>query len=87
MPRPYIGRLVRRVERLPVWASLVLWAAAIGTWHVPALYDEALANGTVHDLEHATFVAVGLLVWMQLLDPARRRRLFRRRALPGEPGS
>jgi len=29
----------------------------------------------VHDLEHASFVAVGLLVWTQLVDPARRRRL------------
>jgi len=70
-----LGRLVARVERLPVWASLAAWAAAIGAWHVPAAYDGALANGTVHDLEHASFVAVGLLVWTQLVDPARRRRL------------
>jgi len=42
---------------------------------VPAAYDAALAHGAVHDVEHATFVTAGLLVWTQLLDPARRRRL------------
>jgi cytochrome c oxidase assembly factor CtaG len=29
----------------------------------------------LHDLEHTSFVLAGLLVWTQLLDPARRRRL------------
>jgi cytochrome c oxidase assembly factor CtaG len=71
----HLGRLLARVERLPAWASLAAWAAAIGAWHVPAAYDAALSNGTMHDLEHASFVAVGLLVWTQLVDPARRRRL------------
>jgi cytochrome c oxidase assembly factor CtaG len=70
-----LGGVVARVERLPVWASLLAWAAAIGAWHVPSVYDAALANSVVHDLEHASFVTVGLLVWTQLVDPARRRRL------------
>jgi cytochrome c oxidase assembly factor CtaG len=70
-----LGWVVARIERLPVWASLPAWAAAIGAWHVPAVYDAALANAFVHDLEHASFVTVGLLVWTQLVDPARRRRL------------
>jgi len=70
-----VGHLLARVERLPVWASLAVWAAAIGAWHVPAAYDYALTHQAVHDLEHASFVAVGFLVWTQLIDPARRRRL------------
>jgi putative membrane protein len=74
LPVP-LGRLVRRLERLPVWSAAAIWACTIGAWHVPAAYDAALAHGTVHDLEHASFVAAGLLVWTQLLDPARRRRL------------
>lgn len=70
-----LGWILARIERLPVWAGLAVWAAAIGAWHVPAVYDAALANALVHDLEHASFVTVGLLVWTQLVDPARRRRL------------
>jgi len=70
-----LGWIVARIERLPAWASLAAWAAAIGAWHVPAAYDAALAHPLVHDLEHASFVTAGLLVWTQLVDPARRRRL------------
>src|SRR5258708_458875 len=38
LPAP-LGGLIARVEALPVWASLGIWAAAIGGWHVPAAYD------------------------------------------------
>jgi putative membrane protein len=71
----FLGRVLARVEALPVWASLAAWAIAIYAWHVPAAYDYALSHQTVHDLEHASFVTVGFLVWTQLIDPARRRRL------------
>jgi putative membrane protein len=74
LPVP-LGRLVARIEGLPVWASLAVWAAAIGAWHVPAAYDYALSQPLVHDLEHASFVTAGFLVWTQLIDPARRGRL------------
>ena len=70
-----LGRLLVRVERLPVWACIAAWAAAIGAWHIPAAYDFALSHDAVHQLEHATFLTAGLLVWMQLVDPGRRRRL------------
>jgi putative membrane protein len=46
-------------------------------WHVPAVYELALRNEAVHVLEHATFVVAGLLVWSQLVDPARRGELTR----------
>src|SRR5206468_459235 len=57
--------------------SLGLWAAAILVWHVPRVYDYAAAHRFVHDLEHASFVAGGLLAWTQLVDPARHGRLRR----------
>jgi cytochrome c oxidase assembly factor CtaG len=55
--------------------SLAAWMVVIAAWHVPAAYDYTLRNQTVHDLEHLSFILVGLLVWMQLIDPARRRQL------------
>ncbi len=57
--------------------SLALWAAAVTVWHVPRFYDFAAAHPGVHHLEHVTFVAGGLLVWTQLVDPARHGRLRR----------
>jgi cytochrome c oxidase assembly factor CtaG len=57
--------------------SLGLWALAILAWHVPRFYDYAAAHETVHDLQHASFVVVGILAWTQLIDPARHERLRR----------
>ena len=51
------------------------WALVVGAWHVPHAYDYVLTQPVVHDLEHVTFVVAGLLVWAQLVDPARRRVL------------
>jgi cytochrome c oxidase assembly factor CtaG len=55
--------------------SLAVWAMVIAAWHVPAAYDYTLTHQTVHDLEHGCFLLAGLLVWSQLVDPARRRAL------------
>jgi cytochrome c oxidase assembly factor CtaG len=57
--------------------ALLVWAVAIAAWHVPALYEAALERQWVHDLEHVSLVAAGLLVWFQLLDPARHGRSSR----------
>jgi putative membrane protein len=82
LPSPVLARLARmRFLRaaaaflLRPWTSFAVWAFALAAWHVPAAYDYTLAHGTVHDLEHATFLLGGLLVWSQLVDPARRRAL------------
>ena len=60
----------RPVQRLRVLMhptlALPLWAANLGAWHVPALYDAALAHDSVHALEHALFFAGGALVWSTL---------------------
>jgi len=55
--------------------SFAVWTGVLLAWHVPAVYDYALDHRAVHDLEHASYLLIGLLVWAQLLDPARRRRL------------
>ena len=55
--------------------SFGLWVLAFGAWHVPAAYDAALDHPLLHELEHASFVLAGLLVWTQLIDPSRHGRL------------
>ncbi len=47
--------------------ALPLWAANMCIWHVPRLYDAALAHDAIHALEHACFFAAGLLLWTTLL--------------------
>jgi putative membrane protein len=52
-----------------------VWLVALAAWHVPAAYDAAEAHGSVHALEHLSFAFAGVLVWTQILDPVRRRRM------------
>lgn len=49
---------------------LVAWflhGAFLWLWHVPVLYEAALRNRLVHDLEHASFLANALLFWWVVL--------------------
>jgi cytochrome c oxidase assembly factor CtaG len=55
--------------------SLAVWTLVIGAWHIPAAYDYAVGHQAVHDVEHLSFLTVGLLVWAQLVNPAHRHRL------------
>jgi cytochrome c oxidase assembly factor CtaG len=58
---------------LPVW---LLFNVTLVAWHIPAAYDLAARDGVVHDLEHLTYLAFGILLWLQVLDsPPLRARL------------
>jgi cytochrome c oxidase assembly factor CtaG len=57
-----------RVLTHPV-VALGLWGANFYLWHIPALYQGALRHDLLHALEHATFLAFGIAVWMALLGP------------------
>jgi putative membrane protein len=75
--RPATRRIHRIEQRAgflahPIFAVL-LYAATIWAWHVPALYDAALRHPLVHVLEHLTFLSVGVLFWWHLLSPIRSR--------------
>jgi len=61
--------------------TFALWVTAMLGWHVPAAYDYTLSHPVVHDLEHASFVLVGTLAWLQLIDPVRHARLTRGRRI------
>ena len=55
-------RLVRALTHPAV--ALPLWAGTYALWHVPALYDAALRRPEwLLPLEHATYLATGLLFW------------------------
>lgn len=48
---------------------IVAWLALVYVWHIPALYNGALENPTLHGLEHATFFTAGVLLWWPLIQP------------------
>ena len=51
---------------------LVCWLAAslalIG-WHLPGAFDAALRLNWLHELEHASFLASGILFWWPVIQP------------------
>ena len=57
-----------RVLTLP-YIALPLWIANLYIWHIPALYEGAVTNEAVHALQHACFIAFGVLMWMPIAGP------------------
>jgi putative membrane protein len=68
------GEVFRRSGVGGVWyaltAPLVAWVLhglAVWVWHIPALYDAAVADEGIHALQHAIFVGTSSLFWWGLL--------------------
>jgi putative membrane protein len=67
----------RRRARLPgflsdVKTAWILHAAAIWIWHVPGLFEAALADPWLHAAQHASFFGSALVFWWSLLAPSHR---------------
>ena len=62
----WVGKL--RVLTHPV-VAITVWAVNFYAWHTPGLYQAALRHDALHALEHATFLAFGIAMWMGLLGP------------------
>jgi putative copper resistance protein D len=82
LPAPILAPLARNARVRAVLGTLLrprvaftLWAANLAIWHVPYLYDLALAHQNLHDFEHVLWMFCGLLVWTLLIDPGSHRRL------------
>lgn len=63
-PVKRLGHFVTR----PAVAWLAAALALIG-WHVPAAFDLALQRPWLHELEHASFFAAGILFWWPVIQP------------------
>jgi len=57
----------------PLVATLV-HGAAIWIWHLPILFNAALANPLVHGLQHVSFFGTAILFWWSLLRGRARTR-------------
>jgi putative membrane protein len=83
LPQPW-RRTTGRVLRHPAWripwqvvtAPLVAWllhALALWLWHIPALFDAALDNSTLHAWQHLSFLLTALLFWWSVLGAMTRK--------------
>jgi putative membrane protein len=44
-----------------------LWALNLYVWHLPVLHEAALSSDLVHALQHFTFFALGVNMWLPLV--------------------
>lgn len=65
--KPWVLNLARWLTR-PI-VSIILFNATLAFWHLPALYDAALADHSIHMLEHFAFTATAVLLWWPVLSP------------------
>ena len=66
------GDAARR-NRPPGWRPrpvvvTVAFCAIWWAWHLPALFDAALSRPAVYPLEVVSYLTVGVLLWLQLVD-------------------
>jgi putative membrane protein len=69
--RAVVGWLLRP------WVSVIAFTVVMYFWHIPALFDLAERNQTVHIwLMHSSFFLAGILFWLQFLpSPPFRRKM------------
>ena len=66
--RPRAVTAVARVLSFPI-AAFLIFNVNFWLWHLPPLYDLALADERVHIFQHLTFISTGLLNWFPVLSP------------------
>jgi cytochrome c oxidase assembly factor CtaG len=80
LPRPALVALARRpwlrgtfrTLRRPL-VALPVFAVVLYGWHLSFAFEAAVRSDLVHALQHASFIASGMLVWWAALEPKRRR--------------
>lgn len=62
-----IAAIARRVTK-PVFC-FTLFNVVIAAWHIPDLYNAAMANHNIHIVEHLMFMSAAVLMWWPLMSP------------------
>jgi len=80
LPQRFVQAIIEPALRLPVIQRVgrslgqptFCWlaaAAALVLWHIPGIFTLGLKSGTWHMIEHASFLATGLLFWWPVVQP------------------
>jgi putative membrane protein len=69
--------LLNRLERLlgNPWVAWPTATLVLYLWHLPPLYNAALASETVHVFQHLSFLVTSTMFWWPILSPVQSRRV------------
>lgn len=75
----FVKPAARFFTRAPI--AFVVFNLVIAAWHLPPLYNAAMANHNIHILEHLMFMVAAVLMWWPLMSQLSE---FPRLAYPGQ---
>jgi putative membrane protein len=78
LERQQIGRLLTQkslfrrvfVAVTAPWIGWLLYTCTLWLWHDPNLYNAAIENDFIHDIEHLSFFLTAMLFWWHITDSA-----------------
>jgi putative membrane protein len=65
-------RAAFRALRRPL-VAIPIYVLVLYGWHIGGAFEAAVDHPLVHVVQHASFIAAGMLVWWPVLEPKRRR--------------
>ena len=63
----WVAAAARAVTR-PI-AAFAIFNVVLAAWHLPVLYNAAMANHDIHILQHLMFLVAAVLMWWPVLSP------------------
>lgn len=71
------SKLFKRIYKICSQPALACLAfnLVFTLWHIPFLYDWALRDRLVHNIEHLTMIGTALMLWLPLWTPLKSERL------------
>jgi putative membrane protein len=64
---PLVGAAMRWLTRPAV--CFLSYVVCIAAWHLPPLYNLAMAHHNVHIVEHLLFIATAVMMWWPIVSP------------------
>jgi putative membrane protein len=62
-----VGRVARALTRPKV--CFATFNVVLAAWHLPPLYNTAMAHHEIHILQHLMFMAASVMLWWPILSP------------------
>src|SRR3989337_4250719 len=62
-----VARAARFVTRAPI--AFVIFNVVLAAWHLPPLYNAAMASHDIHIVQHLMFMPAAVLMWWPLMSP------------------
>jgi putative membrane protein len=63
----WVGVIARWVTR--PWRAFAIFNVVLAGWHLPPLYNLAMAHHPVHIVQHLMFLVASVLMWWPILSP------------------